>query len=68
MQGMFLTQKLIRLGRVLDRVRGSHHVLKHPQRKDVLTIPHPKKNLGNGLVIAICRQAEAQKRSCATQL
>jgi predicted RNA binding protein YcfA (HicA-like mRNA interferase family) len=52
---------LIRLlksgGWKLDRVRGSHHVFKHPDRAGHLVVPHPKKALGKGLVAAIRKQA-----------
>ena len=41
----------------LDRVRGSHHVFKHPTQPGIVVIPHPKKDLGPGLVAAIRRQA-----------
>jgi predicted RNA binding protein YcfA (HicA-like mRNA interferase family) len=39
------------------RVRGSHHQLKHPSKPGLLTVPHPKKDLGAGLVNAIMKQA-----------
>ena len=52
---------LIRLlrsdGWALDRVRGSHHVFKHPDRPGHIVVPHPKKELGKGLVAAIRKQA-----------
>ena len=52
---------LIRLlqaqGWTLDRVRGSHHVFKHPDRPGHIVVPHPKKELGKGLVAAIRKQA-----------
>lgn len=52
---------LIRLlkdaGWLLDRVRGSHHIFKHPQRGGHVAVPHPKKDLGKGLVAAIRKQA-----------
>ncbi|MCY7280704.1 MAG: type II toxin-antitoxin system HicA family toxin [Sphingomonas bacterium] len=52
---------LIRLlrdnGWMLDRVRGSHHVFKHPNRPGHIVVPHPKKALGTGLVAAIRKQA-----------
>jgi predicted RNA binding protein YcfA (HicA-like mRNA interferase family) len=52
---------LIRLlkaaGWSLDRIRGSHHVFKHPERPGHIVVPHPKKDLGIGLVAAICKQA-----------
>lgn len=52
---------LIRLmtadGWQLDRVRGSHHVFRHPQRPGIVVVPHPKRDLGKGLVAAIRKQA-----------
>jgi len=45
------------VGWVLNRVHGSHHVFKHPERPGVVVVPHPKKDLGVGLVKAIRRQA-----------
>ncbi len=44
-------------GWVLDRVRGSHNVFKHPERPGIVVVPHPKKELGTGLVAAIRKQA-----------
>jgi predicted RNA binding protein YcfA (HicA-like mRNA interferase family) len=41
----------------LDRVRGSHHVFKHADRPGHIVVPHPKKDLGPGLVKAIRKQA-----------
>ncbi len=41
----------------LDRVRGSHHVFKHSDRPGHVVVPHPKKDLGVGLVAAIRKQA-----------
>jgi predicted RNA binding protein YcfA (HicA-like mRNA interferase family) len=41
----------------LVRVRGSHHQFKHPRKPGTVTIPHPKKDLGIGLVNAIRKQA-----------
>ena len=40
----------------LERVNGSHHIFKHPDRPGIVVVPHPKKNLGSGLVKAIRRQ------------
>lgn len=54
------SRKLIRqleaAGWVLDRVRGSHHVFTKTGRSPVI-VPHPRKDLGKGLVAAIRRQA-----------
>lgn len=39
------------------RVSGSHHHFKHPTKKGLVTIPHPKKDLPNGTVKSIMKQA-----------
>jgi predicted RNA binding protein YcfA (HicA-like mRNA interferase family) len=50
--------KLLRAnGFEVVRVKGSHHQLAKPGRPGVVTVPHPKKNLGTGLVKAILKQA-----------
>lgn len=59
MRSADLIRELLDLGWVLDRVRGSHHVFKHPQRPGIIVVPHPKKDLGTGLVAAIRRQAQS---------
>ena len=40
-----------------DRVAGSHHIFKHATTSGHLSVPHPKKNLGTGLVEKILKQA-----------
>lgn len=57
MKSSDLIRDLIDAGWVLDRVRGSHHVFKHPSRPGIVVVPHPKKDLGTGLVAAIRKQA-----------
>ena len=57
MKSADLIRELCRTGWVLDRVRGSHHVFRHPDRPGHLVVPHPKKDLGKGLVAAIRKQA-----------
>ena len=52
-----LIKELEQAGWILDRVKGSHHQFKHPDHKLPVTVPHPKKDLGKGLVIAIRKQA-----------
>ncbi len=52
-----LIRDLRQAGWLLDRVRGSHHVFKHPERPGIVVVPHPKKDLGAGLIKAIRRQA-----------
>jgi predicted RNA binding protein YcfA (HicA-like mRNA interferase family) len=57
MKSADLIRELKDAGWSLDRVRGSHHVFKHPARPGHVVVPHPKKDLGVGLVAAIRRQA-----------
>lgn len=40
-----------------DRVAGSHHIFKHATKPGHLSVPHPKKDLGKGLVEKILKQA-----------
>lgn len=44
-------------GWYLDRVKGSHHHFKHPTKKGVVTILHPRKNLPVKTVESIFKQA-----------
>jgi predicted RNA binding protein YcfA (HicA-like mRNA interferase family) len=57
MKSADLIRDLKSAGWVLDRVRGSHHVFNHLLRPGHVTVPHPKKDLGKGLVAAIRKQA-----------
>jgi predicted RNA binding protein YcfA (HicA-like mRNA interferase family) len=41
----------------LVRTKGSHHHFKHPTKKGIVTIPHPKKDIPKGTVANILRQA-----------
>ncbi len=52
-----LIKEMRRAGWQLNRVNGSHHIFKHPIRPGIVVVPHPKKDLGPGLVKAIRRQA-----------
>lgn len=52
-----LIKELIAAGWFLDRVKGSHHTYRHPAKNHAVTVPHPKKDLGIGLVKAIRKQA-----------
>jgi predicted RNA binding protein YcfA (HicA-like mRNA interferase family) len=52
----YLIKDLRAAGWVLDRVRGSHHLFKHSDRSGHV-VPHPKKDLGIGLIGAIRKQA-----------
>lgn len=44
-------------GWYLARTKGSHHQFKHPSKKGLVTIPHPKKDLPPGTVKSILKQA-----------
>ena len=55
------SKELIRVlekdGWVLRGSRGSHHVFNHPFKVGHITVPHPKKDLGIGLVQKLLKQA-----------
>lgn len=50
MKSADLIKELEANGWTLDRARGSHHVYVHPGKPSIITVPHPKKDLGKGLV------------------
>ena len=52
-----LIRVLVAHGWTLNRSRGSHHVFKHPIKSGHITVPHPKKDLGQGIVKSILKQA-----------
>jgi len=55
------SKQLIRIleqdGWFLRSVKGSHHIYVHPVRSGHLSVPHPKSDLGKGLVAKILKQA-----------
>ena len=53
-----LIKKMLKAGWVLRSVKGSHHVYTHPDRPGHLTVPHPKKDLGAGLLHKLLKQAD----------
>lgn len=52
-----ILRRLQKEGWALERVTGSHHVFKSPVSGDTVVVPHPKKDLGKGLVRAIYKGA-----------
>jgi len=52
-----LIRELQQAGWQLYRVKGSHHIFKHPANNQTIVVPHPKKDLGIGLVKSIRKQA-----------
>jgi predicted RNA binding protein YcfA (HicA-like mRNA interferase family) len=61
MKSAVLIKELEADGWVLDRIRGSHHVFKHPAKPGIVVVPHPKKDLGKGLIAAIRKAAAIQE-------
>jgi predicted RNA binding protein YcfA (HicA-like mRNA interferase family) len=52
-----IIRRLEREGWTLVRVTGSHHVFKNAISGATVVVPHPKKDLGKGLVRAIYKSA-----------
>lgn len=52
-----LIRELRSAGWVLDRIRGSHHVFKHPVLPEAVPIPHPEKDLPIGTLDTIRKQS-----------
>lgn len=40
------------------RVTGSHHHFKHAEKPGIVTVPHPKKQIGKGLLNSLLKQAK----------
>ncbi|MDG1054523.1 MAG: type II toxin-antitoxin system HicA family toxin [Flavobacteriaceae bacterium] len=57
MRSSALIKILQKEGWQLVRTKGSHHHFKHPTRKGIVTVPHPKKDIPKGTVGSILRQA-----------
>ena len=62
-------EKIIRIrekkGFVLDRIKGSHHIYLHPERRQRVVIPVHKKNLPKGTLMEILKQAGITKEELA---
>ena len=52
-----LIRTLEKAGWMLRGSKGSHHIFVHPQRTGHLSVPHPKKDLGVGLLQKLLKQA-----------
>jgi predicted RNA binding protein YcfA (HicA-like mRNA interferase family) len=50
-----IIRRLEREGWRLARISGSHHVFKNPKNGATTIVPHPRKDLGPGLVLKIYR-------------
>ena len=52
-----LIRQLEAAGWLLRSVKGSHHIYTHPSRGGHLCVPHPKRDMGVGLVQKLQKQA-----------
>lgn len=51
-----LIARLLKEGWVLRGSKGSHHIYIHPQRSGHISVPHPRKDLGMGLLQKLLKQ------------
>jgi predicted RNA binding protein YcfA (HicA-like mRNA interferase family) len=58
-----LIKEFTRDGWFLHRVNGSHHIYKHPRKTGHISIPHPKSDLGVGLIAKLREFAAIQESS-----
>ncbi|WP_081775871.1 type II toxin-antitoxin system HicA family toxin [Asaia platycodi] len=52
-----LIQELNKAGWEETRCRSSHHIFRHKDHGHSIPVPHPKKELGKGLIHAVRKQA-----------
>lgn len=57
MKSADLIRELKKVGWYFDHATGDHHIFKHPSKPGHLSVPHPKKDLGKGLVHKLLKQA-----------
>lgn len=57
MKSADLIRLLTQDGWTLRGVKGSHHVFHHPHKPGHISVPHPRKDLGIGLVHKLLKQA-----------
>ncbi|USX27954.1 type II toxin-antitoxin system HicA family toxin [Oxalobacteraceae bacterium OTU3CINTB1] len=57
MKSADLIKRLEQAGWQLGNVRGSHHIYSHPDLGGHVSVPHPRKDLGIGLVQKLLKQA-----------
>ncbi|AZI53405.1 MULTISPECIES: type II toxin-antitoxin system HicA family toxin [Pantoea] len=58
MKSSELIKLLEKNGWQLDRVKGSHHQFSHPDFTNIVTVPHPKKDLKTGTAHQIMKDAK----------
>jgi predicted RNA binding protein YcfA (HicA-like mRNA interferase family) len=52
-----IIERLKSEGWVLATIKGSHHNFKHPQKRFMVTVPHPKGDIARGTAVNIARLA-----------
>jgi len=52
-----IIRQLRQAGWVFRHAKGSHHIFVHPEKAGHISVPHPKKDLGIGLVTKLLTQA-----------
>lgn len=52
-----LIKQLENDGWTLRGIKGSHHIFVHPAKPGHLSVPHPKGELGKGLLNKLLKQA-----------
>ena len=63
MDSAAVIRALRKAGWQLDRVRGSHHIFRHPGRAGTVVVQHPRKDIPIGTLRQIERQAGLRLRS-----
>jgi predicted RNA binding protein YcfA (HicA-like mRNA interferase family) len=62
MKSAKLVKLLEQAGWKLITARGSHHIFRHAQRPGHISVPHPRKDLGIGLVKKLMKQAGIEEQ------
>ncbi|WP_168404426.1 type II toxin-antitoxin system HicA family toxin [Erwinia amylovora] len=57
MKSSKLIERLEENGWTLVRVKGSHHTFKNPDFTDLITVPHPSKDIKPGTLRQILKKA-----------
>jgi predicted RNA binding protein YcfA (HicA-like mRNA interferase family) len=57
MSSAYIIKRLQDDGWVLRGIKGSHHVFTHSTKPGHISVPHPRKDLGIGLVNKLLKQA-----------
>lgn len=65
MSKIYSSREIIRMLQMDDwyeaRVTGSHHHFKHVTKPGIVTVPHPKQQIGKGLLNSILKQAKLKR-------